>query len=150
MNPLGLYVHVPFCRRRCPYCDFAIHVGAGEALRSRYVAALHRELASVLSNAPRPLTTIFVGGGTPTAISVSQLRDTLRMIGDAAEVADDAEISLESNPEDLTPGVLQGLQEAGFNRLSLGAQSLDDATLRGLGRAHRAADVERVVRDAGA
>lgn len=148
MNPLGLYVHIPFCRRRCPYCDFAIHVGADELLRARYVSALKRELGDTLQEATRPVTSIYFGGGTPTALSTAQLSDLMKAIRDSCEVAPDVEITLEANPEDLSAQTLSGLRAAGFNRLSLGAQSLDDAVLRGLGRAHDAQSVGVAVHQA--
>ncbi len=141
----GLYVHIPFCARRCPYCDFAIHIGADKNFVARYVAALERELRLVLQSSARDerkLTSLFFGGGTPTFLDAKILASLLQLIIENHPVAEDAEISIEANPENLTREKLQTLRDAGFNRLSLGVQSLDDGALKFLGRAHRAADVE--------
>lgn len=141
----GLYVHIPFCARRCPYCDFAIHIGADEKFVARYVAALERELRWVLQASARDgrkLSSIFFGGGTPTFLDAKILASLLRLIFENHPVAHDAEISIEANPENLTREKLQTLRDAGFNRLSLGVQSLDDSALKFLGRVHRATDVE--------
>jgi oxygen-independent coproporphyrinogen-3 oxidase len=142
---LGLYVHIPFCARRCPYCDFAIHVGARKDFVNEYVGALERELRLILQASAceeRALTSIFFGGGTPTFLDEKTLASLLKLIYENHPVAADAEISIEANPENLTREKLQTLRGAGFNRLSLGVQSLDDDALKFLGRVHRAADVE--------
>jgi oxygen-independent coproporphyrinogen-3 oxidase len=144
-EPFGLYVHIPFCARRCPYCDFAIHIGAKENFVARYVDALKKELRLVLANAARDqreFTSIFFGGGTPTFLREDILASLLELIFESYPVAREAEISIEANPENLSRAKLQALRDAGFNRLSLGVQSLDDDALKFLGRAHRAADVE--------
>lgn len=144
----GLYVHIPFCARRCPYCDFAIHIGARADFREAYVAALERELTQALQ-APeisgRQLTSLFFGGGTPTLVPEEALALLLKRVYENNDVDPQAEVTIEANPENLTPAKLKALRQAGFNRLSLGVQSLDDEALRYLGRVHRAADVERVV-----
>ena len=142
---LGLYVHIPFCARRCPYCDFAIHVGAQESFVAEYVDALRRELTIALqssANSGRKLTSIFFGGGTPTFLKDEVLASLLRLILDAHSVDENVEVTIEANPENLDEQKLRVLREAGFNRLSLGVQSLDDEALKFLGRAHRRADVE--------
>ncbi len=136
----GFYIHVPFCARRCPYCDFAIQVGAAAKLKTDYVAALHRELIAV-SNSDEarvlaPLRTIFFGGGTPTELAPPTLGALLQSVRDNIEVAPDAEISIEANPENLTEKYLVELRAAGFNRLSMGAQSFDDDVLQRIGRRH--------------
>lgn len=146
---LGLYVHIPFCARQCPYCDFAIHVGARADFVGEYVAMLRRELELTLAahsarTPHRPLTSIFFGGGTPTALSTQQLTGLLKLIGDHVEVAPDAEISIEANPDGLDEAKLAMLRAAGWNRLSLGAQSFDDEALKFLGRTHTAAHIENV------
>jgi len=145
----GLYVHVPFCARRCPYCDFAIKVGAPAELVRDYVAALKRELETVLDeharNDGRAIETIFFGGGTPTFLDGEVLAGILKLIFERAEIAPDAEISTEANPDGLTEEKLSVLRRAGWNRISLGAQSFDDEALEKIGRTHRAADIERVV-----
>lgn len=147
----GIYVHIPFCARRCPYCDFAVHIGARANFVEAYVAALEQELVQALRDpqiAGRKLTSLFFGGGTPTFLPDESLAMLLRLIYENNNVDTDVEITVEANPEDLNPAKLRGLREAGFNRLSLGVQSLDDEALRYLGRVHRAVDVETVVRAA--
>ncbi|MDQ3814592.1 MAG: radical SAM family heme chaperone HemW [Armatimonadota bacterium] len=146
---LGLYVHIPFCARRCPYCNFAIHIGARENFVADYLAMLRRELEAALDEqvayaAAQPLTSIYFGGGTPTSLSAEQLADLLRLIRDRIAVAPDAEISIEANPDGLDEAKLTALCAAGWNRISFGAQSFDDAALKQLGRTHTAAQIEAV------
>jgi oxygen-independent coproporphyrinogen-3 oxidase len=137
---LGVYVHVPFCERVCPYCDFAVvatrRLAAAE--EERYVAALLAELAGRGPLfAGRTLETIYFGGGTPALLrpaSLARIVDALRrQFGGAPR-----EVTLEANPSSLERGRLAAFREAGMDRLSLGVQSFDDATLKRLGRAHRA------------
>lgn len=149
----GLYVHLPFCARRCPYCDFAVHIGADDDFRRAYLAALRTELQSTLSAHAKQggekdgtaISTIFFGGGTPTAIGARALNDLLLFVRDHVEVESDAEISLEGNPEDGSPAEYEALLSGGWNRLSLGAQSFDDAVLKTLGRRHTSSQVEAVI-----
>jgi len=138
---LGLYVHIPFCAKRCPYCDFAIHVGAQNELVSDYCNMLRRELESTLDGQGAPLTSIFFGGGTPTALSAAQLAELMQVIRDNAPLAEGIEISIEANPDGLDFEKLKALRAAGWNRLSMGVQSFDDAALKYLGRTHCAADI---------
>ncbi len=132
---VAAYVHVPFCRRICPYCDFAVQVG-GDI--DRYVSAL---LAEIDAATPffRPLDAVYVGGGTPTSIPGAGLGAVVERLAERFGLAPGAEVSLEANPEDLTPQSLAEWRAAGFNRISLGVQSLDGATLAALGREHDAA-----------
>jgi len=145
----GLYIHIPFCARRCPYCDFAVHIGADDAFRRGYVASLKSELQSTLSAHAEQdgtaISTIFFGGGTPTAIGAQALNDLLLFIRDHVQVARDAEISLEGNPEDGSCEEYELLLSGGWNRLSLGVQSFDDAVLKTLGRCHSSAQVQGVI-----
>lgn len=141
----GLYIHIPFCARRCPYCDFSIHVGAREKFVDEYVSALKAELRTALKNSSqkgRRLSSIFFGGGTPTFLRTSALVAILQLVFDSHDIENGIEVTIEGNPEDLTPEKLSALRKAGFNRLSLGVQSLDDEALKYLGRVHRSADVE--------
>lgn len=150
--PLGLYIHIPFCARRCPYCDFAISVGAKDDFKEQYLNALKRELEIQAKRTFEEIQTINLGGGTPTALSISQLQDLMNTIRRLFSIADDAEISIEGNPEFLEAEKLQALREAGWNRLSLGAQSFDEAILKKLGRAHSPLQVEstfQMAREAG-
>jgi oxygen-independent coproporphyrinogen-3 oxidase len=145
---IGLYVHIPFCARRCPYCDFAITVGARDDFKADYVRALRRELTTVLDEHAaidgRTVSTIFFGGGTPTALDAGDLRDLMALIQDRASLDPSAEISIEANPDGLDEAKLAAIRAAGWNRVSFGVQSFDDESLRRIGRTHRAADIERV------
>lgn len=140
------YIHIPFCRKICPYCDFA--VVAGTDLADRYVAALLAEIESADPFA-EPLTSVAFGGGTPTALGTEALRILLEAVESRFGFDPEVEVSLEANPEDISQATALALQEAGFGRISLGVQSFDDSALASLGRAHSAAqaiDATRVVR----
>ncbi len=142
---LSVYVHLPFCARKCHYCDFNSRP-APPADRARYLDALHREIdrrAEMLGGSHVP--TIFFGGGTPTIYEARELVRLLRRLRDAFFVEPDAEVATEANPETADDAKLTALREAGFNRISLGAQSFDDAELTLLGRGHTARQTERAV-----
>jgi oxygen-independent coproporphyrinogen-3 oxidase len=140
MEPLALYIHWPFCLAKCPYCDFNSHVRAGVD-QPRFAAALAAELrweAARLGR--RPLGSIFFGGGTP---SLMEPATVAMLIGEATGLfapVDDLEITLEANPTSVEAGRLAAFRAAGVNRLSLGVQALDDASLGMLGRRHSAAE----------
>ncbi|PYN15843.1 MAG: hypothetical protein DME05_10435 [Candidatus Rokuibacteriota bacterium] len=137
---LGLYVHVPFCAKRCGYCSFNT-APLEDGAMARYLAALHREidLLGALAWAPRVrLATVFFGGGTPSLLADDDMAAALDGIRARFDVAPDAEITVECNPESVTREKLAGYRGAGVNRLSLGVQSLDDAILPRLGRLHDA------------
>ncbi|MGD1996203.1 MAG: radical SAM family heme chaperone HemW [Anaerolineae bacterium] len=128
----ALYVHVPFCHSRCAYCDFNTYVGL-EDLIPAYVEALCAEIRS----APRARgRTIYIGGGTPSILTLDFVEKLLRALRLKFHVPDNAEITLEANPGTVTPEYLHGLQELGINRLSLGIQSVHDDELQLLGRVH--------------
>ncbi len=139
-TPFSLYLHVPFCRTRCGYCDFNTYTAnelQGSSIGS-YLAAAHRELdlaASVMGSAP-PAQTVFFGGGTPTLLSADQLGGFVQHARDAFGLADDAEVTTEANPETVTAELLEGLLDGGVNRISLGMQSSDQDVLRVLDRVH--------------
>jgi oxygen-independent coproporphyrinogen-3 oxidase len=158
--PAGIYVHVPFCRSLCPYCDFVVVAGAAAVgARSRvgaFLVALLREIdlrAAGLDAAhgpagdPRrpPLATLYVGGGTPSLLSADAVAEIVDRVRSGFGLADGAEVTLEANPGPDDRGDLAGFARAGVTRLSVGAQSLDDAELRSLGRRHRAGDVAEAV-----
>jgi len=137
---LGLYVHVPFCTKRCGYCSFNT-APLEEGAMARYLEALHREidLLGALPWAARVrLATVFVGGGTPSLLAAEDLAAALDGIRARFDVDADAEITVECNPESVTRQKLEGYRAAGVNRLSLGVQSLDDSILPRLGRLHDA------------
>lgn len=134
----GIYLHIPFCRRRCNYCDFITYAGK-DALMPGYYAALMSELchqAAIIENLPRPVDTIFFGGGTPSLIKVEWIEALIDCIRNEYGLAEDAEISLEANPGTLSPGYAAGLLNAGVNRLSIGVQSFAERDLALLGRIH--------------
>ncbi|MEN8161291.1 MAG: radical SAM family heme chaperone HemW [Myxococcota bacterium] len=144
---LGVYLHVPFCERVCPYCDFAVVAARrlAAADEERYVAALLAELEGRAARyAGRTLSTIYFGGGTPALLtpgSIARLLDAVRSLfpGEVRET------TLEANPSTLERERLPAFRAAGVDRLSLGVQSFDDTTLRRLGRAHRAVEAERTI-----
>lgn len=150
---LGFYVHIPFCARRCPYCDFAIDIGSKADFRAAYVQALRQEIEFAIAeqkkhDANSVLSSIYCGGGTPTELHEDTLAGLLQLIFENISVAPHAEITIEANPENLSFEKLKALRAAGFNRLSLGAQSFDDNALHLLGRRHGPRDIERVVEQA--
>lgn len=135
----SIYLHIPFCRRRCFYCDFAITTG-GEDLKARYVEAICQEIvltAAQVAIANRPaFQTIFFGGGTPSLLDVQQISTILDAIADTFGIAAEAEISLEANPGTVTLESLQGYKATGVNRISLGAQAFQLELLDQAGRGH--------------
>ena len=135
---LGIYVHIPFCRAKCSYCAFVSQVG-NEKLHQAYVAALCREITAVGGDfSAFVVDSLFLGGGTPTVLPEDQLALTLQTVRDNFSLSADAEISIEANPGTVSYESLQFLRQQGFNRLSLGVQSFDDAVLAAVGRVHRA------------
>ena len=146
MRAWGLYVHVPFCLRRCPYCAFAVLTGK-EEFYQRYVDAVCREIENNGYLAGRgPLNTVFVGGGTPSLLEPGQLERILDTAARVLDLASSAEITIEANPDTVDCARFRGFRRVGFNRLSLGAQSFVDESLKRLGRAHSAAEGERAYR----
>lgn len=135
----GLYIHIPFCKSRCPYCDFAFYVGKTH-LAGRYADAVIREFRTRLPRMGRHTVfdTVYFGGGTPSDVPPEALRRILDAARSLSHIAPKAEITAEANPEDHSR--FPELAAMGMNRLSLGVQALDDPTLRALGRRHTAAD----------
>jgi len=132
----ALYIHIPFCRSRCAYCDFNTYAGLDD-LMPDYVAAVGREIEAAGERWGRlPVPTIYFGGGTPSLLPLDLLAGLLDVSRLTFHVSDEAEISLEANPGTMTPAYLRGLREPGVNRLSLGVQSANDRELRLLGRIH--------------
>lgn len=135
----GLYVHWPFCIRRCPYCDFNAYVAATAVDHERWRQALRRALRHAVAHAPgRILTSVFFGGGTPSLMEPATVATVLDQAAVYWSLADDVEVTLEANPGTLDGNRCQGFRSAGVNRLSLGVQALDDESLRRLGRIHNA------------
>src|SRR4051794_189059 len=153
-RPLGIYLHVPFCATRCGYCDFntytATELGGG-AGQATYVDTALTELdlaRKVLVDDSRPVSTVFVGGGTPTLLPADDLARLLRGVDERFGLALDAEVTTESNPESVGAGELQQLRDAGFTRMSFGMQSARQHVLSVLDRQHTPGRVQQVVRDA--
>jgi oxygen-independent coproporphyrinogen-3 oxidase len=149
LPPLSLYVHLPWCARKCPYCDFNSHT-AGDAMpRRRYLDALLQDIGQeALRAAGRRVETIFLGGGTPSLFTPEEIGRLLQGVRKRLPVADDAEITMEANPGTVECGSPAGYRDAGVNRLSIGGQSLNDESLRRLGRIHNRGDIVRVVGEA--
>ena len=134
--PLGLYIHLPWCERKCPYCDFNSHE-ARTIPEMEYVDALLRDLKIDRDLAGgRPVSTLFIGGGTPSLFSPAAIARLLAGIGSLIELSPSLEASMEANPGSAEAEKFAGFREAGINRLSLGVQSFDDGLLQALGRVH--------------
>ena len=142
----GLYLHVPFCSAVCPYCDFAV-VPADESRAERYVRALVAELELSCEEKLR-FDTIYLGGGTPSALSLAELEAILSAARESLSVKEDAWLAMEANPEDVDRAALQGWRDLGVDMLSLGAQSFQADELSFLGRRHSPQEGERAVREA--
>ena len=145
--PVALYAHFPFCLSICPYCDFVVYAGRearGPASRiDAFVDAFEAEIG--LRATSSPLHSVYLGGGTPSLMSVAQVERLLLAVDHAFGIADGAEITLEANPGPEERGDLAGFRAAGANRLSVGAQSFDAGELRTLGRRHTATDILETV-----
>ena len=147
--PLSLYVHLPWCVRKCPYCDFNSHTAGPAMQRLRYMDALQLDLEREAARAGgRPLISVFLGGGTPSLFSPEEIARVLRDVDRYFTLADDVEITMEANPGTVECGDPLGYRQAGVNRLSIGAQSFRPESLEALGRIHTVDDIERSVRAA--
>ncbi|WP_323775291.1 radical SAM family heme chaperone HemW [Alcanivorax sp.] len=136
--PLSLYIHTPWCVRKCPYCDFNSHE-RGEIPETAYLQALLTDLEQDLPLiGDRPVETVFIGGGTPSLMSADFYRQLFQGIRQRLTLQADAEITLEANPGTLEAGRFEGFRDAGINRLSIGVQSFNNAHLQALGRIHDA------------
>ena len=144
MQPLGVYIHIPFCASKCAYCDF-YSFAAGEEQKEAYTEALCRELAAWSGLLKRTVDTVYLGGGTPTLLGGARLARLLETIARCFPLADKAEVTLEANPADDLGETLHAARQAGVNRLSLGVQSGIPTELTLLGRRHTLAHVERTV-----
>ena len=151
--PLSLYIHLPWCTRKCPYCDFNSHEGFSAALQQPYVEALLADLDSQHQWwSDRPIASIFIGGGTPSLFEERWISALLEGIAARATLSSHIEITLESNPGSAESAQFAGYHAAGVNRLSIGVQSFNDDALRALGRVHSGDEARRaldLVSDAG-
>jgi oxygen-independent coproporphyrinogen-3 oxidase len=146
LPPLSLYVHIPWCLRKCPYCDFNSHEKRGDLPESEYVDALVADLqASFPKVYGRRLQTIFIGGGTPSLFAPASIERLVTAIRTHLPTEPDAEITLEANPGTFEIERFRGFRAAGVNRLSIGAQSFDDARLAAIGRVHGADEARRAI-----
>lgn len=147
--PLSLYVHLPWCVRKCPYCDFNSHTAGDAPPKRRYAQALLKDLARESKRARgRVLTSIFLGGGTPSLFSPAEIDHLLQGVRALFTLAEGVEITMEANPGTVECGSPAGYRDAGVTRLSVGAQSFDDGLLSALGRIHSSDDIVRAVREA--
>lgn len=146
LPPLSLYVHIPWCVRKCPYCDFNSHAAPTQLPENAYVDALLRDLQLELEHtAVRPLSSIFIGGGTPSLFSATALARLLAGIQDILPWQDAIEITLEANPGTFEQAKFAAYRQLGINRLSIGIQSFNDHHLKQLGRVHSANEAQQAV-----
>jgi putative oxygen-independent coproporphyrinogen III oxidase len=149
--PNAAYIHIPFCRRRCFYCDFAISVvgdskhGGNSGTIAQYLPPLLAEIQS--TPAPSPLSTVFFGGGTPSLLTPDQLGTIVKTLGDHFGLTPDAECSMEIDPGTFDLDKLQGFQQAGINRFSFGVQAFQSDLLARCGRSHTLEDIDRALAD---
>lgn len=149
LPPLALYVHLPWCVRKCPYCDFNSHEARGGVPERAYVSALLNDLESQLPRVwGRRLESIFIGGGTPSLFSPEAIDELLSGIRARLPWRPDLEVTLEANPGTVEHGLFGGYREAGINRLSLGIQSFDRELLGRIGRIHDDRDAYRAIEEA--
>ena len=146
LPPLSLYIHVPWCVRKCPYCDFNSHAAEGPLPEQAYLNALLEDLEQDLALAgDRPIATVFIGGGTPSLMSGDFYQQLLDALQTRLGFLPDAEITLEANPGTLEQGRFEAFRAAGINRLSLGIQSFNDRHLKALGRIHDSGAAHRAI-----
>jgi oxygen-independent coproporphyrinogen-3 oxidase len=146
LPPLSLYIHIPYCARKCPYCDFNSHEARGAVPETRYVAALVADLEQALPFVwGRRVATVFFGGGTPSLFSARSIDDILAAARARLPLAADAEITLEANPGTFEADKFRDFRAAGVNRLSIGVQSFDPAHLKRLGRIHDDVEARRAI-----
>src|SRR3954469_1963775 len=144
LPPLALYAHIPWCVRKCPYCDFNSHERAGTLPEAEYVAKLIADLEALLPSVwGRRIVSIFIGGGTPSLFSPDSIDALLAGVRARIPVEPVAEITLEANPGTVEAARFRGFRDAGVNRISLGIQSFDDQMLLALGRIHSAEEARR-------
>ena len=147
--PLGLYIHLPWCVQKCPYCDFNSHALKGPLPERQYLNALLRDADTEAEAASgRPIETVFIGGGTPSLFSAEAIQDLLDGLGQRLHMAADAEITLEANPGTVEAQRFADYRAAGVNRISMGVQSLNDGHLRRLGRIHGGAEAVAAIHSA--
>jgi oxygen-independent coproporphyrinogen-3 oxidase len=151
LPPLALYAHIPWCVRKCPYCDFNSHERAGALPENEYVAKLILDLERLLPSVwGRRLVSVFIGGGTPSLFSPEAIDRLLSAVRARLTLEPGAEITLEANPGAAEAARFRGFRDAGVNRLSIGVQSFDERMLAALGRIHGPDEARRAIEAASA
>lgn len=146
LPPLSLYIHVPWCIRKCPYCDFNSHEATGEIPEERYLEALQADIEQALPDVwGRQVHTVFIGGGTPSLLSASAIDRMMAMLRSHFNLWPDAEITLEANPGAAEASRFKSYAQSGINRISLGIQTFDDILLKKLGRVHDGTQARRAI-----
>ncbi len=146
LPPLSLYIHIPWCVRKCPYCDFNSHEASGDAPERRYVDAIISDLDHSLPKIwGRRVYSVFFGGGTPSLFSAQAIDEILAAVRARVTLDVEAEITLEANPGTFEAEKFRGYREAGVNRLSIGIQSFNDRQLQALGRIHNSDEAHRAI-----
>lgn len=149
VDSYGLYIHFPWCIKKCPYCDFNSHTLSGELAERQYIKALVDDLKTDLTTLPtRQLSSIFMGGGTPSLFSAQSLDYLLNQINQLLPINQSTEITLEANPGTFEKNKFADYFKAGINRLSIGVQSFDNAQLTQLGRIHKADEAKLAIKEA--
>lgn len=146
-TPVGLYLHFPFCAKRCSYCDFATQIGT-PATQARYLDALIKEMGFYAQD-PLTVDTVYLGGGTPSLMGPEELRRVMQAVHTHFQLAPGTEISMECNPSSVTSDKLRAFRQLGINRISFGVQTFDETLLPTIDRLHTAGDAERAIQWAG-
>lgn len=142
----GIYLHWPFCAAKCPYCDFNSHVRHQKIYQPRFIEAFKREIEhNRQTTGPREVTSIFIGGGTPSLMDPETVDEILQAVKDAWTVPDHIEITMEANPSSVEASRFKGYRQAGVNRVSMGVQALNDKDLKFLGRLHNVAEAKKAI-----
>lgn len=142
----GIYLHWPFCAAKCPYCDFNSHVRHQKIDQPRFIEAFKREIEhNRQTTGPREVTSIFIGGGTPSLMDPETVDEILQAVKDAWTVPDHIEITMEANPSSVEASRFKGYRQAGVNRVSMGVQALNDKDLKFLGRLHNVAEAKKAI-----
>ena len=146
LPPLSVYIHVPWCVRKCPYCDFNSHAISGELPEERYLQALEQDLVETLPQIwGRQIHTVFIGGGTPSLLSAQAMERIMMMLRNLLNIAPDTEVTLEANPGTVEAQRFKDYASVGVNRISLGVQSFHDGALQRLGRIHDSLQAKQAI-----
>lgn len=142
---LGVYIHIPFCERKCSYCAFSSFVSSAQE-QERYISSLIEEIKEFSKNEKREIDTIYIGGGTPSLISIDLMKKLIKCLKENFIWSKECEFSIEANPNSLTEEKLKFYKQNGINRLSIGVQSLDNAKLQAVGRLHSKEDAIKTLK----